>query len=406
MTPSIEFDGAAELRAEFSDRLMDSRILVVDDSTLSRDILGACLRGAGYHKLSFAGDGRQALEVIDAQVPDLIILDLEMPVMDGFELCRHLRQDESRKNLPVLIQSGRDKPDDLIAAFDCGASDMVLKPIKKFELLARVRVHLEKGMMLHQLMEYRQRVAQELDTARDMQAALCPTPALIQELRRKFQVAIDWCYEPCSELGGDIWGLEAIDDRRLGFFIADMSGHGVAAAMNTFSLHSLLSRQWMPADDPAGYLADINAALCGALRPGEFATMLCGSLDISSASMIYASAGAPPPILMSRKAWDKPEFCPSSGMPIGLRANSEYRTHRLDFAPGSLLLLYSDALIETSVGKIGALAEQGLITLVAELARKKGETRIFNAILREFRKRTDGPLRDDLTAFCIGRSSL
>ena len=98
---TTQFDGRAEARVEPDKRLMDCRILVVDDSNLSRDIVGACLRGANYHNISFASDGHQALEAIDAQVPDLIILDLEMPVMDGFDLCRRLRQDESRKNLPV-----------------------------------------------------------------------------------------------------------------------------------------------------------------------------------------------------------------------------------------------------------------------------------------------------------------
>ena len=176
IVPTVEVDGHAEHRAEPDDRLMDSRILVVDDSSLSRDILSACLRGASYHNLSFACDGRQALEAIHAQVPDLIILDLEMPVMDGFDLCRRLRRDESTKNLPVLIRSGRSSPDDLVRAFECGASDMVHKPIKKFEILTRVRVHLEKAVMLRQLTEYRERVAQELDTAREMQSALCPAP--------------------------------------------------------------------------------------------------------------------------------------------------------------------------------------------------------------------------------------
>lgn len=400
---TTQFDGNREIQVEPDKRLMDSRILVVDDSSLSRDIVGACLRGANYHNISFASDGHQALKAIDIQVPDLIILDLEMPVMDGFDLCRHLRQDESRKNLPVLIQSGRSSPDDLVRAFNSGASDMVHKPIKKFELLARVRVHLEKALMLRQLTEYRERVARELDTAREMQSALCPTPDLIQDLQRKYQVAIDWRYEPCSELGGDIWGLEAIDENRLGFFIADISGHGVGAAMSTFRLHSVLSRRQMPADNPASYLARINADLCGHFRPGEFATMLCGSIDSSSGRVTYSSAGAPPPILMSQKSWIDPEFCPSAGMPIGLREDSEYHNHILDFSPGSLFLLYSDALFETPVNNSGALAEEGLIALVAELAEQQRDASIFEAIFREFRKRADGPLLDDLTAFCISR---
>lgn len=176
--------------------------------------------------------------------------------------------------------------------------------------------------------------------------------------------------------------------------------------MSTFRLHSVLSGRQMSADDPASHLAGINADLCGNFRPGEFATMLCGSIDSASSKVIYASAGAPPPILMSRKSWDSPEYCPSAGMPIGLRADSEYQNHMFDFDLGSFLLLYSDALLETPVNNSGALAEEGLIALVADLAKEKRDASIFEEIFLEFRKQADGPLLDDLTAFCISRPGI
>lgn len=388
--------------AEHGNELLKCNILVVDDSTISREILGACLNGAGYRNLTFAVNGQEAFDRIQESPPDLVILDLEMPVMDGFELLQILRGDESRRNMPVLIQSGRDSPDDLVRAFDCGATDMVVKPVKKFELLARTRVHLEKGQMLRQLLDYQNRVAQELNTARDMQAGICPTPAHIAGMRDGFGVTIDSCFEPCSELGGDIWGLHRIDEKTLGFYIADFSGHGVAAAMNTFRLHSLVSRQPMSATDPAGYLASINSAMHGDLRKGTFATMLVGAIDLRENTLTYASAAAPPPLLLDAKGSRQPEFCPSNGMPIGLRAGSEYRNHVFPFSKDSMLLVYSDALIETPIFGDGALQEDGLMRLVASLQERCHGTDVFTALIDTFERECNAPAQDDLTALCIG----
>ena len=131
--------------------LTQAKILVVDDSPLIRELIGACLATDDYQNISYAGDGLDALEQIDKEMPDLIILDLEMPRMDGFEVCKRLRDNPKTANIPILIQSGRDTAADITRAFDYGASDMVVKPVKKFEILARTKVHLQKRMLLQKL---------------------------------------------------------------------------------------------------------------------------------------------------------------------------------------------------------------------------------------------------------------
>ncbi|MEP4192173.1 MAG: response regulator, partial [Sneathiella sp.] len=225
-----------ERRPKHDIKIRNAKILVVDDSDLIRELIGACLMTDGYYNISYAENGQDALEVIELETPDLIILDLEMPVMDGFELCKELRARQKTASIPILIQSGRDTADDITRAFDYGASDMVVKPIKKFEILARTKVHLEHHFFVEKLTDFHNRVASELEQARKLQLDICPNEEELESFRTLYGLAVGWYYEPSSELGGDIGGIYPIDENHVAFFIADFSGHGVAAALNTFRM--------------------------------------------------------------------------------------------------------------------------------------------------------------------------
>jgi len=386
----------------------DSAILVVDDSEIAREIIGGCLSKAGYRNIHHAADGRQALEIIEKRPPDLVILDLEMPVLDGFEVCRRLRQTDKTRTLPVLIQSGRDTPHDISRAFEAGASDMIVKPVRKFELLARVRVHIQNRLMLTQLLNYNLRVATELQSARDTQQALCPTDGAISEISARYGLEIEARYEPSSELGGDMWGLCQESDSRLAFYICDFSGHGVAAALSTFRLQTLMARIDADTRDPAAVLACLNRSLYEMLAVGEFATMLFGRIDVDRHTLTYASAGAPPPLYFAAPSGDQigtgPSYCQSAGVPLGLRRVSDYRDIRLPFPAGSRIFLYSDALIEAEYSNGHALGLDGLLRQAASRPTK-GDKTFFGQALGRFDRNVSRPLTDDLTAFSISLNS-
>jgi len=121
---------------------LKSRILVVDDISKNLQVVGTMLRNEGYHVMP-ATSGAQALERAQAQPPDLILLDLMMPEMDGLEACRRLKADPLTQPIPVIFLTASNEMEHLVNGFEVGAVDYITKPFNAPELLARVRTHLE-----------------------------------------------------------------------------------------------------------------------------------------------------------------------------------------------------------------------------------------------------------------------
>jgi phosphoserine phosphatase RsbU/P len=220
--------------------IRNSRILVVDDNRVNRHLLMAVLQRGGFPNVSMAEDGIDALARIEESAPDLILLDLMMPRMDGFEVCRRVRANSAWKDLPILVQSSLSSSDDRKQAFSAGATDFVTKPINATELLSRVRIHLENQALLRDLQGYRSRRQTELALARSMQERLLPPPSRLAQARTDLGLSLSAHFEPSSELGGDFWDLRRDDRNRLIVWLVDFSGHGVGAALNTFRLHAIL----------------------------------------------------------------------------------------------------------------------------------------------------------------------
>ena len=126
--------------------LAGTRVLIVDDNQGSCRFLGALVEQAGVGHIAHAVDGLDGLAQVEAFHLDLVILDVRMPKMDGFEMCRRLRRDHAQNDLPILIQTAFDTETSRSDAFLAGATDMVSKPVVPVELMARVRIHLEKRL--------------------------------------------------------------------------------------------------------------------------------------------------------------------------------------------------------------------------------------------------------------------
>jgi phosphoserine phosphatase RsbU/P len=170
--------------------IYDCLILVVDDTEFNRTLITAMLRQAGFRRIQHAVDGIDALKKIGDELPDLVILDIVMPGLDGFEVCRHLRADPRFSDLPVLVQTALSNTEDRNKAFQLGTTDLITKPIDRNELLARVRIHLENRILIQDLQLYRARLESELGMAREMYNHLLPTPALFDQISRDSGVKI------------------------------------------------------------------------------------------------------------------------------------------------------------------------------------------------------------------------
>ncbi|CAO3414760.1 PP2C family protein-serine/threonine phosphatase [Azospirillum endophyticum] len=386
---------------ELADWLADARVLIVDDNRFNRHLLLALLERGGITLVEQAGDGQDALVLMDRFKPDLVLLDLMMPQMDGFELCRHLRADPRWRSLPVLVQSSLDRAEDRARAFAAGATDYVAKPINAEELLARVRIHLRKRAMLRDLERFHSRAESELEMARAMQARMLPDPARLAELEGTTGIAVHAHFAPSSELGGDFWGIERLPDGRVSVYLVDFSGHGVGAALNTFRLDAIC-RQIGTDLPPADFLAAVNRRLCGLLPTGQFATMLTGLIDPVAGMFHYASAGSTAP-MMWHPGDEAPRLGDGSGLPLGLLPSAVYDSRLLPMPPGARLFLYSDAAIEIPAGGSGheVLEEYGLATLFARRLQDPDDAALLSGLLGDLA--AAGPIDDDLTALLLTR---
>ncbi len=380
---------------------LETPVLVVDDDFVSRELIISYLLEAGFRNIDAAENGLQALEKIQSSTPGLLILDIVMPEMNGLELCQRLRCDSAYRGLPILVQTAHDKPDDRRKVFAAGATDLVFKPIHAEELVARVRIHIENMLLVRSMRRYQERVAHELSFARRMQLDMLPGAEDLDAIHRRYGVRILSHFAPSSELGGDFWGVFGINEKMLGIYVVDFTGHGVMSALNTVRLHTMLHEIPLVLADSSAFTEEVNARLTDLLPVGQFATIIYGTLDIEKNLFTYSAAAAPNPISGSDQS--PVRFYDGSGMPLGISKSTRHPKREIPVSQGGFILLYSDALTESLDASGTMFGDQRLLKLVREARDAADGGPFLDDLLSRFKAAVNTPLDDDLTAICLMR---
>jgi len=379
--------------------LTDRPILIVDDDEMIREFVKMHLSIDGFENIETAENGAVALEKVETFHPDLIILDMKMPVLDGFGVLKALRSQTETEDLPVLVTSALDTHEGRNEILRHGASNLLSKPIDAEIMLRRCRDMLERYLLIQELTRYRMRLDYELSAAREMQRQIVPSAEAAMEVANRYGCEVASHYQPSSELGGDFWGIRTIDDDRFMVFTADFSGHGVAASLNTFRLDAIIKEMDITSPSPSDFLANINASLYSLLEPGQFATMLCAIVEPKNNRLVYAGAAAPEPIFGNVTTHDA-SLQDGSGLLLGVRENSTYEDKKIDFPKGSFMFLFSDALFESPNLKGNALETDGVLALARDAIGRSPATPL-EFLLSEFYRDVSQPLNDDLTAIWL-----
>lgn len=378
----------------------DSVVLVVDDIEWNRALIGTLLEEAGYTRVLYAVDGLDALDKIQAHKPDLIILDIMMPGIDGFEVCRRLRADHDYADLPVLVQTALSGVEDRNRAFESGTTDLVTKPLDRFELMARVNIHLENRALIRNLQLYRERVEGELATARGIFEHLLPSGSTISALEQASGLSIQSHMVRSSELGGDIWGAFDLGGGRFGVYLLDPAGRGVSAALNVCRLHTLVRELTGLAGQPAQFLAELNRRACDLLTLGEHASMIYGVVSPVDGRFTYASAAATGPVLMV-PGHAPPRIGEGAGLPLGVSADAVFEAHDIEFPPGAGILLHSNAILDAlDDGRPGDAVVALTDTIGQAAVAEPGKP--FAGIVERFDAVVGSSPRDDHTLVWLG----
>jgi sigma-B regulation protein RsbU (phosphoserine phosphatase) len=368
--------------------LSDCRVLLVDDAKPNLDILVDGLKGD--HKLSVAMNGEMALQIAARTPPDLVLLDIVMPGMDGYEVCRRLRRMPETADVPIMFLSSLEEVQNKTRGFEAGANDYLTKPFEMLEVKARVRSLLKAKAYSDAVKE---QIATELRVAREIQMGMLPhdfTP-----FEDAYGVSFGAVLEPAKEVGGDLYGVCAAAPDRLVMFLGDVSGKGIPASMfmvRAISLARLLAREIA---EPERILARLNDELSAENPSGMFVTLLCAVFEPASRRLTLANAGHCRPILLS--ANEPPRWAVKGlGTALGFETGLEFERTDLTLNPDDTLILYSDGVSEAFNPQEECYGNERLLAGVRELAGESATT-IAARLLGNVRAFADNaPQSDDL----------
>jgi sigma-B regulation protein RsbU (phosphoserine phosphatase) len=319
-------------------QLSDCRVLLVDDAKANLDILVEGLKAD--HKLSLALNGEMALQVAARTPPDLVLLDIMMPGMDGYEVCRRLRQMPETAEVPIMFLSSLEEVQNKTRGFEAGANDYLTKPFEMLEVKARVRSLLKAKAYSDAVKE---QIASELRVAREIQMGMLPHD--FAGVEQAYGVSFGAVLEPAREVGGDLYGVFAAGPGRLVVFLGDVSGKGIPASMfmvRAISLARLLAREIA---EPERILARLNDELAADNPSGMFVTFLCAMFEPGSQRLTLANGGHCRPVWLP--AGEAPRWAVKNlGTALGFEPGLEFERTELTLHEGDALIFYTDGVSE------------------------------------------------------------
>ncbi|MEN8131686.1 MAG: SpoIIE family protein phosphatase [Pseudomonadota bacterium] len=335
-----------------------ARILTIEDDPAVRNGIVAYLEDSGFEMLE-AGDGISGIELFRREHPDVVLCDLRLPGMDGMEVLATIIGESP--DTPVIVVSGITVVSDAVQALSSGAWDYITKPVHDMGVLeSTIHRVLERMELLRENREYREHLevlnrdlSQSLQQLReDAEAGRKIQHQFLPETQQRFgNYVFSQRLFPSMYLSGDFVDFFPIDDSRVGFYIADVSGHGAASAFVTVMLSTLINQyreaHWQEGDDtichPARVLQRLNRDM-RRQKLEKFATIFYGVIDRSEDRMVF-SAGAQFPYPIMRNG-GKAHFLKYKGRPVGMFDDSRFEEHTLKLPDEFAFYLVSDGLLE------------------------------------------------------------
>lgn len=390
------------------------KVLLVDDNPDNLRILINTLKGSDF-KLLVARDGESALAIARKANPELILLDIMMPGIDGYEVCRQLKSHSETEHIAIIFLSALDDTRDKVKAFELGAVDYIAKPFQAEEVIARVGTHmkirrLEKRLSLRnrELELANERMSRDLNAAIRVQQALLP--ASLPEVR---DIRLAWEFKPCEELAGDSLNVYMIDDRYMGLYVLDVSGHGISAAL----LAVTVTRSLMPRMDRTSLVTEMDesglytvvsparvAARLNAIYPIEnngmlYFTLIYGVLDTWNYRLKFVTAGHPGPVVVS--AAKKAQWIDVPAYPIGVVEQPGYEDSEVSLDSGDRVYFFSDGLFEECNPAGEAFGRERLCQAINRGYAMDLKTSINYLLGAAVRWRGDDRFRDDVSIFAL-----
>jgi len=391
---------------------MKEKILIVDDSEDIRVLLKRILAKTGYDVTEATG-GEEALFLAEAIRPDLVLLDIVMPGMDGFTVCEELGRKGLLTDVPVIFLSARSDTADKVRGLETGGSDYITKPFEKAEVLARVENQLKIRRLTCELKRSNARLSEKqavLDE--DLRAAAGIQQSLLPRTVPDIEgLVIAWKFMPSHVIGGDMFNVFRLDEDHVGMYMIDVSGHGVPSALITVSVSQALEpnsgritkeRTY----EAPGYRITSPGRVMEALdreypieRFGKYFTIVYLVINTRTGAVTYSNAAHPSPLIVRGDGSMEP--LDKGGTIIGLDGRLPFEEEEKSLRKGDRVVLFTDGVVEYQDSSGEFFGENRLYSLLSDL-RNEGVEALLDTVVSAIQGFGKGAeVQDDITLVAL-----
>jgi len=330
------------------------KVLIVDDTADKRYLLAYILEK--QFQVLQAENGRKALTMIENERPDVVLLDVLMPELDGFEVCRRMKANSEVAQIPVLFVTVLNHDETRVEGLELGGEDFISWPVNPSELVARVRARVRSVRPLTELRSVVQKQSRELEEERQREAATRYELEQARLVQERFVInvfptgrGLEFAhrYRPSRQVGGDLFDVVAKNSREVALLMADISGHGVPAALLTSVTKVLFRTGVEQCAQPAEFVRWFNRQISVYLATGEFLTVFVGLWNLDNRCFSYAGAGHPPTLLISPDGSHVDRLNVSQGI-VGIRPDADFAESSVKLHAGHRLVCYTDGITEAT----------------------------------------------------------
>lgn len=384
----VDMDNEKTFQRDTREESLEGEALVVDDELINRVYMRKLLEKRGCTVFE-AENGEAALDICRKSQPDLALVDVMMPGLDGYEVCRRIKRDSLTSNCLVIMVTAKTDIEDIEEGFSSGAMDFISKPFNPREFMIRVRNALQLKHATDDMRLWQAKMSHELEVAGTLQRSLMSLSPFCNEAieaRVGFRSSLD--------VGGDVLDIIKLDRKRFCIYIGDVAGHGVAPAMVSSMMKAMLD------DLVTAYFDRGPAFICNELasrfrnqinNPAIYATMILSTFDLDRDEWRLMNCGHPRPFVFTDSSMSSKNMTDGKGgVPIGFDlpgVDNPYSVEdevNFNLKPNSHLVFYTDGLTEANLQDSGEeIGEKGFEKLVASVLGEDPPIDVPNAVLDE-----------------------
>jgi len=332
-------------------------ILIVDDNPTNLDILQTRLRAHNYEVIT-AADGEAGLAMARKKQPDLMLLDIMMPKMDGIEVCRRIKEDPSLPFMPIIMVTAKADSKDVVAGLEAGGDEYLTKPVDHAALVARVKSMLRIKELHDTVLEQSAQLKVQLETATKIQSLFWPKIPDLNEGGHIWAVSV-----PATYVGGDLYDVIPLPDDSLLVYVADVSDKGVPAALIMAALSTKIRSEALVQSEVDKLLETVNDRMYSLTsEEGFFATIALARYWPSSGKMQLALGGHLSPLWIGDgEIRNLPQI---EGISLGVKLDVHFETKEILLSPGESILFFTDGVVEAENENNELLGNDRLISYI------------------------------------------